>query len=118
LQAVQQVRDSGRLSAGHGRAAERAQQAQQVQQAEVEFEAAAQLVLLPRAKLLPLVQPEQALADAAGMLGRQVLLPDWLAGTDASGCVHVYNDNCKHNQQRLTPPLLSHAGAGRRCPSC
>jgi hypothetical protein len=29
------------------------------------------LVLLPRSKLLPLSQPEQALADAAGMLGEQ-----------------------------------------------
>ncbi|KAL4431126.1 hypothetical protein ABPG75_006382 [Micractinium tetrahymenae] len=35
--------------------------------------AAAELVLLPRPKLLPLAQPEQALADAAGMLGRQVV---------------------------------------------
>lgn len=33
--------------------------------------AAAELVLLPRSKLLPLAHPEQALADAAGMLGRQ-----------------------------------------------
>jgi len=45
----------------------------QGQPAALEFEAAAaELVLLPRSKLLPLGQPEQALADAAGMLGRQV----------------------------------------------
>lgn len=60
------MQGSGQPSAGRGQAA---------QQAEQEFEAAAQLVLLPRAKLLPLAQPEQALADAAGMLGRQAQLP-------------------------------------------
>ena len=40
----------------------------------MDFEAAAaELVLLPRSKLLPLAQPEQALADAAGLLGRQAV---------------------------------------------
>ena len=44
---------------------------QPMQPAQLDFEpAAAELVLLPRAKLLPLAQPEQALADAAGMLSR------------------------------------------------
>lgn len=33
--------------------------------------ASAELALLPRSKLLPLAKPEQALDDAAGMLGRQ-----------------------------------------------
>lgn len=38
---------------------------------DLQFEAAAaELALLPRSKLLALAQPEQALADAAGMLGR------------------------------------------------
>lgn len=39
---------------------------------ELDFQAAAaELVLLPRANLLPLAQPDQALKEAAGMLGRQ-----------------------------------------------
>ena len=115
LQAVRQVQGSGQPSAGHGHG-------QAAQQVELEFEAAAQLVLLPRTKLLPLAQPEQALADAAGMLGRQVLLQVLAGGAgaicDTFGCLTA----CLflQAQSALIPSPLPFymLGAGRRCRFC